>query len=192
MLEGTTVNFRGKRGRVGGKEPRRKMSTDYRRLIQPITGGNDELVFQFFGVFSRFEYALKRSGLLMKTEKAKPDWGTYADKLRGRFAKVQNKAFQDAVTFLLKEPPKTQVATGNNLDFKDTLRGDKHDERYVLDLVKTVRNNLFHGGKYPLPNASVTNDALHNNKLLEACLVILNECLSLYAPVKHFYEEEAS
>jgi hypothetical protein len=40
-----------------------EMSTHH-KLIQSLTGGSDEMVWQFFVTFSRFEYALKRAGFV--------------------------------------------------------------------------------------------------------------------------------
>jgi hypothetical protein len=37
-----------------------------------------DLVFAFFAAYSRFEYALKRSGFLKAQDKAQPDWDKFA------------------------------------------------------------------------------------------------------------------
>jgi len=148
-----------------------------------------ELVLKFFAFFSRFEYSLKRSGFLKRGNRAEPNWDMYANSLRGRFAKVQDQAFQNAVTFLLREPPKTQVVSGNDLGWSDSVQGDgEHHEHYVLRLVSTVRNNLFHGGKYPHPFGSV-DDVARNRRLLEAAITVLGQCLELSEPVRAVFEE---
>lgn len=150
-----------------------------------------DLVLQFFAVYSRFEYSLKRSGFLKTGEKAEPNWDTYANTLRGRFEGVKDEAFRDAVAFLVKEPPKTQVVTGGNLDWKATIRGNGECyERFVLRLISTVRNNLFHGGKYPPPLGPM-DDVARNRRLLEAGIMILMQCLELSAPVRSTFEEAA-
>ena len=148
-----------------------------------------EFVLQFFVYFSRFEYSLKRSGFLKSGNKAEPDWDAYANSLRGRFADVQDSVFRDAVTFLLKDPPKTQTVSGKSLDWRDTMQGDgEHHEQYLLRLVRTVRNNLFHGGKYP---HGPMYDIARNRNLLRAGIVVLGQCLELSQRVRASFEEAA-
>jgi hypothetical protein len=128
---------------------------EWNEVIDALVGDR-ELVLQFFGFFSRFEYSLKRTGFLKPGDKAEPNWERYANSIRGHFGTVQDQVFRDAVAFLLKKPPRTQVVSGNDLDWIDTVQGDgEHYERYVLRLVSTVRNNLFHGGKFPTPIGSI-------------------------------------
>ncbi len=150
-----------------------------------------ELVLEFFAYFSRFEYSLKRSGFLRQGEKAEPNWDTYANSLRGRFKEVHAPRFREAVAFLLSAPPNTQVVSGNHLGWAESVRGNgEHDECYVLRLVRTVRNNLFHGGKYPYP-AGPMPDVARNRRLLEAAIAVLGECLDLSTPVRGAFEEVA-
>jgi hypothetical protein len=150
-----------------------------------------DLVLRFFAVFSRFEYSLKRSGFLKRGEKAEPNWDTYANSLRGCFGGVQDQAFRDAVSFLMKEPPRTQVVRASDLDWKDTVQGKgEFHERFVLRLVSTVRNNLFHGGKYPAPLGPM-DDVARNRRLLEAGITVLTQCLELNVSVRSTFEEVA-
>ena len=154
---------------------------------------NADLVFRFFAFFSRFECALKRSGFLRKiNSRAEPDWKKYANSVRERFANVDNEAFRDAVAFLLDAPPQTQVVAHNNtLGWADTPMGQgEHREAYVLRLVRVVRNNLFHGGKYPIPIGPL-EDTARNEALLNAGIAILSHCLSLSDPVRAAFEEVA-
>lgn len=158
-------------------------------VIDALTADR-ELVFRFFAFFSRFEYSLKRSGFLTG-EKAKPNWDCYAESLRGKFDVVPDGAFQAAVAFLLAAPPRTQIVNGTDLGWKDTVQGDgEHKERYVLRLVSTVRNNLFHGGKYPYPFGP-TDDTARNHQLLEAALSVLKHCLELNDGVWAAFHETA-
>ena len=160
------------------------------KIIDALVADRD-LVLRFFAVFSRFEYSLKRSGFLKTGEKAEPNWDTYANGLLGYFAGVQDEAFRDALAFLVKEPPKTQVIKGSDLDWKATVRGDGEcHERFVLRLISTIRNNLFHGGKYPRPLGPM-DDVARNRRLLEVGITILMQCLELSAEVRHRFEEAA-
>jgi hypothetical protein len=150
-----------------------------------------DLVFRFFAVFSRFEYALKRSKFLKPKDRAEADWDAYADDLRGRFTTVVVPAFKEACAYLIKKPPRTQIVLRDGLGWKKTVRRDTEvEERYVLRLVRTVRNNLFHGGKYPYPIGPVL-DAARDRHLLECCLAVLEECLKLSPDVRRAFEEAA-
>jgi len=64
------------------------------------------------------------------------------------------------------------------------------DEAYLLRLVRTVRNNLFHGGKYPSPVCPDT-DIDRNREMIRSCLVVLEFCLSLDQRVGEYFMETA-
>jgi len=148
-----------------------------------------QLVLRFFATFARFEYSLKRTGFLKLGDKAEPNWDAYANSLRGRFSQIQDSAFRSAVTFFLEEPPKTQVVSGQKLDWQETKLGDgEQHENYVLRLVRIVRNNLFHGGKYPVPTGPI-EDVGRNRRLLEASISVLEQCLQLSPDVEAFFWE---
>lgn len=150
-----------------------------------------ERVLDFFAYFSRFEYSLKRSGFLKPGQKAEPNWDAFANSLQGQFAGVQASDFRKAVEFLLREPPKTQVVSQSQLSWTDTARGaGEHYETYVLRLVRTVRNNLFHGGKYPCP-AGPMPEVARNRYLLNASIAVLGQCLELSTAVRGAFEEAA-
>lgn len=150
-------------------------------IIEKFVADRD-LVFQFFFYFSRFEYCLKRSKKYLKKGRydiAKPDWSKYSDDLNGKFATTQNTAFEQAVKSLIGAPPKHQVVREESLTWEDTKQYCKeHDEKYILRLVRTVRNNLFHGGKFPLPSGP-TEDTARNNCLLQASISVLEKCIEL-------------
>lgn len=150
---------------------------------------NHKLVFWFFAFFSRFEYALKRTCFLKSgaKSKAQPNWDTFADSLCGKFESVQNKAFQEAMVFLCQKPPRQQVVSGCDLEWCETEQGDGESlEKYVLRLVRTVRNNLFHGGKYP---SGPMYDMARDGKLLKESIVVLRQCLELSDSVRKAFEE---
>lgn len=154
-------------------------------------GVDRELVLDFVAYFSRFEYSLKRSGFLRLGERAEPNWDAYVNTLRGRFVSIEDATFCDAVAFLRREPPKTQAVSGAELSWTETTRGDGElDEGYVLRLVRTVRNNLFHGGKYPHPVGPI-GEVARNRRLLEAAITVLGHCLELSTVVRGVFEEAA-
>jgi len=179
------------RGKICGKESD-GLST-HSNLIQSLTGDTGELVLQFFITFSRFEYALKRAGFVKNGAygNASPDWQRFAKKrLEAQLASIPDTEFTEAKSYLLQKPPQRQTYVKSNKSMQwqnNTKRSEEGEVEYLLRLVRDVRNNLFHGGKYP--EKPVSEQSLRNSKLLQACLTILEKCLSLNADVKCFFEE---
>jgi hypothetical protein len=171
-----------------------QMSTHH-NLIQSLTGGNDEIVLQFFANFSRFECALKRAGFVKgdRNDNALPDWCRFAkERLDARLADISDKEFIKATSYLLQKPPRKQIFVKSNKSMQwqaNSKRSGEGEAEYLLRLVRDVRNNLFHGGKYSPADGPVSGQALRNDQLLQACLTILDKCRSLDANVKRFVEE---
>jgi hypothetical protein len=162
--------------------------SDINKIIDSLAG-DCELVFKYFAFFSRFEYSLKRTGFIKTNTKAEANWDTFANSVQGKFASVQDNEFKDAIDFLQNTPPRTQIVSNNNLSWTDTLQGNGEScERYILRLVSTIRNNLFHGGKYPI---GPVEDIARNNRLLSAGLTVLERCLDLNQQVKAIFEDMA-
>ena len=152
---------------------------------------DQDLVFKFFAVFSRFEYSLKRTSFLKKSTRAEPDWDAYANTLCGQFVAVTDAQFRVSCAYLKDEPPKQQVVAENQLLWRETAQGSREsEEQYILRLVRTVRNNLFHGGKYPYPFGLI-DDVARNRGLLEASIVVLEQCLALSPAVRAVFCEAA-
>ncbi|MCK0506516.1 MULTISPECIES: hypothetical protein [Aromatoleum] len=103
--------------------------------------------FEFFYWFSRFEFALKENGYLRSHDvgkKAEPGWDEFVAKWSEGYSPSRN------AIELLRAPPETQVVGENSqLTWRVTELSDyRSDLAKVVRLVKTVRNNLFHGGKH--------------------------------------------
>jgi len=83
------------------------------------------VVFQFFCLFSRFEYALKRIPRFLKDqERAEASWDEYGNSLKDRFASVSDREFTRAVEYLQSSPPQRQVVRDSALAWDPTQRGD--------------------------------------------------------------------
>jgi hypothetical protein len=138
------------------------------------------LVLHFFLVFARFEYALKRTGFFRgDASKAEPAWDRFADSLKESFEGSYRQDFIDALCYLNAHPPQKQVVLEDKLRWTPNVRDVSESwERRILRLVRTVRNNLFHGGKYLYPNRPVEEPA-RDRALLTASLTVLEECLRL-------------
>ena len=151
-----------------------------------------ELVLDFFWKFSVFECALKRGGFLRtgRNKVAEPDWDRFGREIQGRFEQVSVAGFKEAVAELTRLCPQRQVVRDGRLGWDPIARQeDESDEEFTLRLMKTSRNNLFHGGKYP---DGPIDEIAHNRKILRAAITTLDGCYELHADVKRWIDEAAA
>lgn len=150
-----------------------------------LKGVDKDLVLEFLVAVSRMEYALKRAGFA----KSRQDgfisicWKDFAKKIEKNFDATRSTQLLEAVEHLKTKSPKLQVISNKTLDWQPIK--PKHEEselQFALRLVRTVRNNLFHGGKYPM-------DVVRDPKLLKSCIVVLSECRKLNDTVKKEFED---
>jgi hypothetical protein len=146
-----------------------------------------ELVADFFIVFSRFEYALKQAGYYKHDDaRAEANWEEFAKKNHDRFRPKESKLLE-AMEYLRTNPPKKQWVNDGKVGFSaDRLYGDdkNSDLERLIDTVKGVRNNLFHGGKFP---SGVVNEPGRDAKLLKAAMCVLEHACGLDEKVKRFF-----
>ena len=143
------------------------------------------LVCEFFGVFSRLEFALKESNFSRANRhfRATPDWERFGEKIGELLVSKTDAAVRDAISYLLQEPPQVQVVENNSVQWKVVaLRGRSAGER-AIDAIQRVRNNLFHGGKHS-PHSPVGRD----EKLVRAALAVLEASVQLNKELLFNYE----
>ena len=158
-------------------------------VSQIADAADRRLAWEFFVLFSRFEYALKRSGFL-KLDKpaAEANWDGFAIEVQDSFARVQDSNVVIALQYYEDHPPRKQLQQNGVLRWSEPLKhGDGEKQLvYLCRAVSTVRNNLFHGGKFPqLPVAdpSRDQDLLRHGRELLFALVELNKNVH-----RHFFE----
>jgi hypothetical protein len=161
--------------------------------IRSITG-DEKLVLDFFATFSRFECGLKRAGFVREGVhgSASPDWKAFANAIDEQLTAATDAAFTSAKDFLLREPPQLQkYDPPKSVKWEGNApRANESAAQYLLRLVRDVRNNLFHGGKYPESQGGpISGESLRNAKLLQACLTVLDTYLSFDLAVKSRFEE---
>ncbi len=143
-----------------------------------------ELLLRFFLEFARFEYALKASGIFKQhpgkpgqPPKAEPDWDTFAVSLRDTFDAEATEPLAQACEFLRDSPPNRQVIVAGEVAWETPINVENEtDIEFLLRMVRVVRNNLFHGGKY---NLDLHESAERTEKLLRSSLTILDACLNI-------------
>lgn len=137
------------------------------------------LVFEFLGVFSRYEYALKATGFVREGRggQAEPSWHRYCEQHGEALLADDEPEFSAAVRYLLDFPPQRQTHTpGEGLGWGAVLvPADANECRRVVEYVRCVRNNLFHGGKFVAAIPGEADD--RNEKLLRASLAVLSTFL---------------
>ena len=145
------------------------MSTPFLDAAYTRVDFDRELVFKFFVVFSLFECALKRGGFCTKGRQgeALPNWEDFANNIHPQFSTLNDPELLTAVNYMLKFPVKRQIPNNGTLIFVPMPRRLKlNDTAWLSILIRGVRNNLFHGGKWEF-------DPTRDPQLLNHSLTIL-------------------
>lgn len=147
-----------------------------------------DIVCIFFLMFSRFEFALKRTSSYLKNNqgKAEPDWDKFGRDHDSLFISTKSSELIKAVDYLEHHPPRKQVIINGKLDWDFVGEGNAIRLVVLLLAVRRVRNNLFHGGKFITP----VDDPARDANLLKSCMVVLKECLLLNRDVENYFYEK--
>lgn len=158
-------------------------------ILQIANAADRRLAWEFFVLFSRFEYALKRSGFLRpNVPEAQADWGRFARENQPAFSERNSASVAEAVAYYNAEPPRKQLQQNGRLHWSNPLRpvdGERPLE-FLCRAIGTVRNNLFHGGKFP---QFPVHDASRDEALLKYAKELLFELLELDAEVRRQFFE---
>jgi len=139
-----------------GKIREFKMQSDEmtKPLLQNISDSNLSDVVKFFLIFSRFEYALKQAGFRKGDRRAEANWDCFSDRINVYLPSRKNgyDEFRNAIDYLNRCPPRIQIVKERNgtklLDWK-CYKPQGNEARVLTEYIRRIRNNLFHGGKFP-------------------------------------------
>lgn len=147
------------------------------------------LAVKFFLFFSRYEYALKRAEYIdIRPDKSpNPDWDKYARAKPDLLKKITAEEFSKAVDFLKKNPPRKQIVKEKKLDWAPDCYSDEVDLARLLVLVRRIRNNLFHGGKF---EGGPESDVCRDEELLKVGLIIMQYILHEDIQLHNFFLED--
>jgi hypothetical protein len=106
------------------------------------------LAFEFFSVFSRFEYALKAANFHKGIAPAEANVEHVRHVNRSTRSNTPPGDIANAISFLLVEPPKKQFIGAEGLEWKDCPANTGSRSKDLFTYVRRVRSNLFHGGKF--------------------------------------------
>ncbi|EPA8366055.1 hypothetical protein ACQ676_001547 [Vibrio fluvialis] len=129
------------------------------------------LAFDFFYWFSRFEFALKENKFLKREgdgENAEPGWDTFVERYSQTFQHSEQ-----TMRLLELSPKRQKVGPNLDLEWRNVGLDDCRSELCkVIRLLKTIRNNLFHGGKH---GADGWDEPHRSKELLEVGKSILDQ-----------------
>jgi hypothetical protein len=130
-----------------------------------------QLTFDFYYWFSRFEFSMKENEILKDSicgKNAEPGWDVFVEKYLSEFS------HSNETNRLLELNPKRQkVGANSELVWKDVgLLDCKSELCKIVRLLKTIRNNLFHGGKH---GAEGWDDPERTKELLIVGKLILDQ-----------------
>lgn len=118
--------------------------------------------FELFGMFSRFEFALKRGGFCLAA-KAAPDWDAFARELSPQL--LEKTKASEITRILFDDPAKKLVKRGDSVGWQHIAA--PADNVGLLLQVRRIRNNLFHGEKI--------SNSPRDRALISAALFVLDE-----------------
>lgn len=171
------------------------MTPEIPESIQLIMAGPcKDTAWAFFAFFSRFEYALKRTSRYCSQDKkgrVKPDWGKFAkfcDKNKAAVIQLEKTVVWQ---YLIKYPPKKQICDENEssgLGWSAPLFKQPKEPsfKWICDCLCVVRNNFFHGGKFPMEPIS---DPTRNCNLLYQGIALLKLLAEQDVEVRQFVYE---
>jgi hypothetical protein len=111
------------------------------------------------------------------------NWTKFARDHDTDFNPEKTPILKKAVEYLQSKPPKKQIFR-NGLEWKDLPRQKIPLLNQLLDSVKTARNNLFHGSKFPCGHVE---DPGRDTDLIKSCIEILEECLLLDDEARDYF-----
>lgn len=145
----------------------------------------DALSYEFFREFARYEYCLKAVGLRHNTKEAKANWDMYANEVKDVLEKPKSPLLQEAIDYFLTHPSKKQIIKKDILDWDDTPLEERVLAKKIFILIRRVRNNLFHGGKF---NGNWFEPE-RSELLMNYALIILRACGESHAKVSEAYTD---
>lgn len=157
-------------------------------LLDELHLESRDILLEFFATYSRLEYALKRKQCTTSHDgRAEPDWCKFISENKNNFNTQKDTSLKKSVDYLLSFPAQQQIVKNGKLDFsesQETKIGSTLCRLYHC--LRITRNNLFHGGKFPLRPIS---ELSRNNDLIGHCLTVLKEITKLDPVVESYFWE---
>ena len=133
-----------------------------------------EQAFEFFYWFSRFEFCLKENKYLESEKegsKALPGWDKFVNAFSSNYTQSDN-----AKKFVSLKPLQQKVGKNNSLVWSDINLANDNQLQQVVRTLKTIRNNLFHGGKHSVEG---WDDIKRTEELLVMGVQVMKEIVQM-------------
>lgn len=153
--------------------------------IATFTNEDKDRVFRLLATFSRWEYALKRTGYAKPGShgQAEADWNKYVDAVAIPLAQIATPRYVAARNYITTHPPLCwQYRDGWQPNPK---RENETEARYLFRMVRDVRNNLFHGGKF---QNGIVEELSRDREVIDAATTVLEECVNLRPEMQREFE----
>lgn len=141
--------------------------------------------FKFFLRFARFEFALKEEGFRRSDHHGVvlPDWTMFVARHEDAYIPCES------ARALLRYPPRVQrISDGGYLNWEElSLERVTSQLGAVVLVVKTIRNNLFHGGKFSRDGG--WDDPPRMRFLLDNGTATLHDLARVGGVEAHYYNE---
>ncbi|MCA1869721.1 hypothetical protein HW571_29420 [Agrobacterium genomosp. 3] len=140
---------------------------------------------EFFRIFARFEFALKMAGYCqLQKDKVEIDWDGFANS-----SEMGKPFFKIATTSglcptMLSDPPKAETINNGQWGFASSA-AKPVSAQDLMGLVRRVRNNMFHGGKY------FSGDAKRDAALVFEAIAVLLAAVEIDPDINFFFEGRA-
>lgn len=132
----------------------------------------DMLAFEYFKAFTTFEAKLKGNGYHNggDSNTVNTEWDRVAKDYHLQLKAILDEQSKE-VSYLMKRSPRKMTVINSTIRFID-LAQEINNERKLLRVLCTVRNNLYHGGKYSRGNLVGSE---RNMKLVEYATYVLKK-----------------
>lgn len=149
------------------------MRTPFLNRIYRQVDFDRKLIFKFFTVFSLFEYALKKTQYKRSNNgKVEATWDDFARDISLQFHPRRGSQLESSVNYLMTNPTAKQILDANNqLSFEYSVvrpTSITNDVVWLSLVIRRVRNNLFHGGKFGYRRPRDPNLINHSLVILES------------------------
>jgi len=148
--------------------------------IWTAMGVDRESAADLLAVFARFEFAIKKCGFVRSNRSggAEANWKQMEDTLTRECLPHHTSEVAAAAPYLSRHPARRQIVHDGALDF-DPPGPAPETITQLLRSVKTTRNNLFHGGKFP---SGPVAEPLRDRQLIKEATAVILASLKLDTP----------
>ena len=138
-----------------------------------------EMTLEFLATFARFEFALKKAGYARGDDsQVSANWDAFTNDVAKIDAAVLAPVLASS-QYVQQYPPKKQILDHGVIRWVARQGTSGSAIGDVLLSVRTVRNNVFHGGKFP---DGAVAEPLRDETLIRECVVVLQGLLELPLP----------